>query len=360
MDIKKFKIILIIIVLFLLFSEVGFALAAERELEVQYPKVFGKTVGSSFEAYIVYIYYFLIFIGGLAFFGVLIYGGVEWLTSGGDPTKISDAKHRISQGFLGLIILLSSYLILYTINPDFLGISLPEIQKEKIKSSSTLKEKITDVYLCKEECKEDDIECIEEKCRKISSGKIPEDLKEFKKYILIKRSSDESPHYLILLYETEENYKLKKPNGVVIDEKKFSTGWHISNTNHVGVELEEAEYIEIETVSSYTSKKGGIRFCERKACEGEGKVWPNNGGFYHHSSADAIISDSNLSINFKIRAMEMEKEYYAILFSEKDFKGNSLLRTESDPHLGGNFAAEQSADGSWYARVKSMILIPRD
>jgi len=59
-------------------------------------------------------------IAGIIVFGVLIYGGIRYLTSVGSPSAIADAKDQIFSAFLGLIILLFSYLILNTLNPQLI------------------------------------------------------------------------------------------------------------------------------------------------------------------------------------------------------------------------------------------------
>ncbi len=66
---------------------------------------------------IAYIYEWAITLGGLALFVVLIYAGVEYLTSAGKPETMRSAKDRIKDGVIGLILLLSIWLILNTINP---------------------------------------------------------------------------------------------------------------------------------------------------------------------------------------------------------------------------------------------------
>jgi len=65
-----------------------------------------------------WLYYFIIGISGLAAFAMLVMGGFQWMSSVGNPTKISDAKDRINSALLGLIIILMSWLILNTINPE--------------------------------------------------------------------------------------------------------------------------------------------------------------------------------------------------------------------------------------------------
>ena len=96
-------------------------------LEIKYPEIFGEppvSTDTSIPDYVKYIFRFSVIIAGLVAFGALIYGGFSYLTSTGSPAKIADAKDRILSAFLGLIILLCSYLILYTINPLLLHFQL--------------------------------------------------------------------------------------------------------------------------------------------------------------------------------------------------------------------------------------------
>jgi hypothetical protein len=65
-----------------------------------------------------YFYEWGIAIGGLAAFIALIAAGFQYLTSAGDPTKMADARSKITSAIFGLALLLSSWLILNTINPE--------------------------------------------------------------------------------------------------------------------------------------------------------------------------------------------------------------------------------------------------
>ena len=67
---------------------------------------------------IAYLYEWGIALGGLAAFVALLIAGFVYMTSVGDPTKMKEAMDRIKSALLGLIFLLSSYLILNTINPE--------------------------------------------------------------------------------------------------------------------------------------------------------------------------------------------------------------------------------------------------
>jgi len=49
----------------------------------------------------------------------MVYNGILIMSAGGDSAKIEQAKGRITQSLVGLVILFLSGLILYTINPTF-------------------------------------------------------------------------------------------------------------------------------------------------------------------------------------------------------------------------------------------------
>jgi len=116
----------LVIFIFISFLIGGFCLA-QRKLETAYPTIpeveTPTTVKTALPDYLRYVFTFAIIISGLIAFGAIIYGGMLYLTSTGDPTKISEGKDQAIAGILGLIIVLSSFLILNTINPQLV---LPE------------------------------------------------------------------------------------------------------------------------------------------------------------------------------------------------------------------------------------------
>jgi hypothetical protein len=107
-------------VFFLLYS----ACAAEKDLEVNYPEVLGTKPTTAIPEYVKYIFTFSILVVGLVAFGSLVLGGMRYLSSAGDPSKMRDAREQILSAVLGIIILLSSYLILYNINPYLINIEI--------------------------------------------------------------------------------------------------------------------------------------------------------------------------------------------------------------------------------------------
>ncbi len=68
---------------------------------------------------------------GIAVFVMIFYAGFIWLTAAGNTSRISEARGHITNAVLGAVLLLSSYLILYTINPDFVKntVNLPGLGK---------------------------------------------------------------------------------------------------------------------------------------------------------------------------------------------------------------------------------------
>lgn len=77
-----------------------------------------------FQEIIKYVFDYSVIIVGMAVFIVILSAGFLWLTSAANPGNISRAKKMIYNAILGGILLLSSYVILATINPDLVGDTL--------------------------------------------------------------------------------------------------------------------------------------------------------------------------------------------------------------------------------------------
>jgi hypothetical protein len=63
-----------------------------------------------------------IIVAGLAVFLYLVWGGIQWLTSGGDKAKLEEAKQRLSNAIVGLTIVVISWAV-WLIILYFFGIS---------------------------------------------------------------------------------------------------------------------------------------------------------------------------------------------------------------------------------------------
>jgi TRAP-type C4-dicarboxylate transport system permease small subunit len=70
-----------------------------------------KGYGGGLAFYIAALWKTVVTVGGLAFIIYLVWGGIEYLTSGGDKTKITDATTKITSSVIGIAILVASYSI---------------------------------------------------------------------------------------------------------------------------------------------------------------------------------------------------------------------------------------------------------
>lgn len=75
----------------------------------------GSFVSRSFSA--------IVLVAGLATFMYLIYGGVQWISSGGDKGKLEEARSKITNGIIGLAIVASAWAV-YLLIDYFFGIGL--------------------------------------------------------------------------------------------------------------------------------------------------------------------------------------------------------------------------------------------
>lgn len=118
---KKIILITLLMVSLILICSSGSVLAEKRDLEITYPTIPGaETPGpeTTLPEYIKYIFNFAIIIGGILAFATLVFGGFMYLSSAGSAAMLGEAKSQISAGIFGLVLLLFSYLILITINPQ--------------------------------------------------------------------------------------------------------------------------------------------------------------------------------------------------------------------------------------------------
>jgi len=90
------------------------------ELNLDYPSFGGFDINNDQELgqIVAWLYAFIVGLSGLAAFVMIVWGGVQYMTSAGDPTKTSDAKNKIKNALLGLLLVLASFLILRVINPE--------------------------------------------------------------------------------------------------------------------------------------------------------------------------------------------------------------------------------------------------
>lgn len=133
---EKTKIVMIVLVClfvlsFLFVSQSKADVETEKEkfnyhLMVPLPTASGTvTEVEGITDYIKTIYLFAMGIAGILAMALIVVSGFQWLTATGSMSTIGQAKARISNAILGLIVLLSAYLILNTINPNLVNLKEP-------------------------------------------------------------------------------------------------------------------------------------------------------------------------------------------------------------------------------------------
>lgn len=88
----------------------------------------GQTVVVGLERYLLLIYKFMISIVGIVAGIMITIAGFQWLTAAGDSSKIKEARTKIMNALIGLVLALGAYTILYTINPALLQFQVAPIK----------------------------------------------------------------------------------------------------------------------------------------------------------------------------------------------------------------------------------------
>lgn len=99
-----------------------FTIPGSKFIAGQPVQVDGSTLGS----YIAALYVFFVGIAGILAVTMMIYGGVKYTVSFGNPSTLQDARDTITSAMIGLAIALGSYIILLTISPrlvEFQGLA---------------------------------------------------------------------------------------------------------------------------------------------------------------------------------------------------------------------------------------------
>jgi len=151
---KNTKKIIVIVSLFIFlgmfFIATNHTLAADTiryKAQIGFGEIFSKEIEigpDSIGTYITEIYKYAVSVVGILASIVIMWGGVRWLTAGGDKGAVDDAKKWIEGALSGLILVMTSYMILYFVNPDL--IKFKSIKIDKINNSKTTENKTNTQY----------------------------------------------------------------------------------------------------------------------------------------------------------------------------------------------------------------------
>jgi hypothetical protein len=102
---------------------------AQTQISVGIPGNLPNSTSTAPGAFVANFYQFAIFIGGILAFGVVVYGGVRYMASAGNPSGQSDAKEWIWGALIGLALLAGAYLVLNVVNPQLTNLTLPNLSQ---------------------------------------------------------------------------------------------------------------------------------------------------------------------------------------------------------------------------------------
>lgn len=95
----------------------------------------GET-GTDFLTYLNNLFVALVWIGGISAMFMIMLGGFWYVTSAGNTARIAKAKDIMGDAIVGLILVIGSWLILYTIDPNLTKLHFQSIDWTKNTSSS--------------------------------------------------------------------------------------------------------------------------------------------------------------------------------------------------------------------------------
>jgi len=150
---KIFIFFSVLILLFVFVADTGLA----KELENNYPKIpiptFGNfSLNEIFQAIsdgsgpaadkfnkedavtslVLYFYSFSVVIVGIVAFGAVVVAGIKFLASGANPALRREATEQLRAVIMGILILLGSWLLLNTINPELVILHTPGTASQDI------------------------------------------------------------------------------------------------------------------------------------------------------------------------------------------------------------------------------------
>lgn len=113
-------------------------ITAQVKLETGLPNIPGNqlTTGQELPEYINYLFIFGLGLITVLALGQMTVGGIKYILAAGNVATVEDAKETIKQALIGLGLLLISYLLLRTINPDLVNLRTPKIAETLFRGES--------------------------------------------------------------------------------------------------------------------------------------------------------------------------------------------------------------------------------
>lgn len=359
-----------------------------RTLEIVYPKIPGvsapKVISSGLPEYIKYVFYFAFSIIGLIAFGAIVYNGFQYLTSAGNTEKLSEAKKGLFSAFLGAAILFSATIIFNTINPQITVLELPD---------SDIIEAVvpSGIYLCNKQVpnihdlietyengsQEESIEAVkklsdimnnkEGSCYRVNfSGNLEFIFQTKNTMFMIPRKE----YVYVQATETqpaETRIDWKYDYGIIFHEEDNFKGkcrlskriYKLNATGSTGENFDKVRSITIfkESETEPDPNREGVILYQ---CMDYGALCPNNitkGGLKSPLPLTGatltrftykVLAEAEFAENTRSIIIDPEGTYFAIMFSEDNFKGEKCeVIGRSDNNLLSNYIGRCGPDCSF-------------
>ena len=125
---KKVSALIVVGASYLTFIKPAFAQTINTCPESPFNVLCGITFGENLFSTLITVAFVLASLLALAF---LVYGGVKWITSGGDKAGVESARNIIVAALVGLVITFLAYFII-NIVMGFFGLSISELNMPSI------------------------------------------------------------------------------------------------------------------------------------------------------------------------------------------------------------------------------------
>ncbi len=308
---KKNLFLFSILALAFLFSA-NFALA-QRSLEVPLlVEVEGVTLTETpiLPDYVDYIFNLSVILAALVAFLSVIYGGVRHLTSAGNPATMQDANDQIFAGVIGLIVILGSWILLTTINPQLIVIN-PQRggTPEAIEG--------TGIFLCQTQ------ELSPETCEgPIYSSKsaISDKLNDATSYLIFR--NPEGTAYGVVLHKDQY---FKGDCEIIISSMATTT--QIMTMGPLAGEVSSVSVFN----HVISGAGGGVTIYDLAEYETDGK-WEYIGP-YNKEVTYNDINDAKKYFDNEASSVKIEGSYMVLLCKDKNLEGDCLFLKDSDPNL---------------------------
>ena len=252
-----------------------------------------------------------------------VYGGFRYLTSAGNPSAMSDANSQIFAGLIGLIVILSSWLLLTTINPQLIVIN------PQLKESELVVGEMPGVYLCRDAAGTD--------CQ-VFTEKNPDigDLRGEVRYVKFNNSGDIK--YGAVLHE-EKNYEGRCAICLVDGcNDGYNDISYVGGVSSITVffpsDSSEGEGVTLYETEEYNIRCGEecYKTCSLSPCgDGCAGVWPKRSGLCWGPFREA---DPDFDSQQGVWSVEINKEgkWLAALFTGSNYQDNCEIFMGSDPN----------------------------